>query len=176
MPDVLDLRLEHLGQRAPLARALVQARQRLDGLGVAGIVLEHLAPELDADLGLAQPLRGEVRDLDVAQRPVELVHQLDLERMTSTSFSQSRRFSYMSLRRVIASTLPRSMLEHARVALDGLRLVRRLLDVQLAGAREARDLLGRVLDQLGLADSVLITSDQRLRPSNFTRFSSSVLS
>ena len=65
---------------------------------------------------------------------------------TAISFSQSRRFSYICLRKASASALSGSSSRIGLERLDRLGLVRELLEEQVGDAQVQRDLLGRVLD------------------------------
>ena len=142
-------------KRAPLASLLVETGQRFDRLGVGRIVLENLAPQLDANLRLAQALRREVGDFGVAQWAIGLVEKLDLRAHHLDQLFPVATLLVHVLEARDGLDIGAVDLENARVALDGFRLVRRLLDVELAGASVVSDLLGGVFDELRLADQRL---------------------
>jgi hypothetical protein len=78
----------------PLLRALVQPGERVERLGVLGLVLDDLVPELDADLGLLDALGGEPSRSRGTSRAGVPSGSADASRfMRPMSFSQSRRFS-----------------------------------------------------------------------------------
>src|SRR6201999_657515 len=75
----LALTLEHLRERTPLTRALVQAGERVEGFDTAGVDVENIAPELDANIRFAQLFRCHLRDLETPQRLIARIEQLALD-------------------------------------------------------------------------------------------------
>ncbi len=151
----LGLSLEHVGERLPLARTLVEARERRERIALIRIVLTNLLPEVDADLGLAEALRRELRHLDVSDRAVALVHELDLALHDADELFPVAALLVHLLELRDRIQVVRVVLEHGLEGFDRLGLVRRLLEVHRAGLREQADLLLAVLNDVDLREDAL---------------------
>src|SRR5207248_9920839 len=112
-----------------LLAALVEPAERAERLAVGGIAVEHLLPELDADLGLLDALGGELRDLEELPRALVAVEALGLLALETEEL-----LPVPALLVHLAQVVDRAAVlgidrEHGLVRFDGLRLVRELAGV-----------------------------------------------
>ena len=146
-----DLLLEHAREISPRALALVELLELGQRQGVLGLLLEHLAPELDRQRRLLDLIGGELGDLDPAPHPfgrvgdaqkLALVRRDQLVPVAATLVHLLEKLERLRARWI--------ELERALVGLDRLGLVRELLEVEARDAQLHLDLRGGVGQQRGL--------------------------
>ena len=154
--DLLGLRSSTSASGAHSRARSYRACERVDRLGVGRVVLEHLAPQLDADLGLAQALGRELAPpRGVAHRAIELVEQLDLRAHDLDQLLPVAPLLVHVLEARDGLDVGAIELEHARVALDGFAWFDDFSMYSSPRASVVGDLLDGVFDELRLADQRL---------------------
>ena len=142
----LGLLLEDLDELVEVLRALVETAEGAERFGVRRIAVEHLVPELDADLGLLDALGGELRDVEELASALVAVEAIGFFSLETEELLPVAALLVHAAQVVDGSAVLGIDRDDRFVGFDGLGLVRELAGVELGGLRIERDLLFRVGD------------------------------
>ena len=142
----LGLLLEDLDELVEVLRALVETTEGAERLGVRRIAVEHLVPELDADLGLLDALGGELRDVEELARAIVAVEALGFFSLETEELLPVATLLVHAAQVLDGAAVLGIDGDDRFVGLHGLGLVRELAGVELGGLRIEGDLLLGVRD------------------------------